>query len=902
VCICAAAAVAAAPVDDEGDTRTLQARDLNALKWRSIGPASMSGRVSAIALAPGNPKTYYVGYGTGGVWKTTNNGTTFTPVFDEEATSSIGSIAVCDAPPDWPGWADEDVEPEDRAEKGKAKIVWVGTGEGNGRNSSSWGNGVYRSTDGGGSFEHVGLAEAHDIPTLAVDPRNPDVCFVAALGHLWGPNPQRGVYRTTDGGETWRAVLQIDENTGACDVILDPNDPDTVYAAMYMRRRSPWSFQSGGPEGGIYRSQDGGNTWTKLTEGLPAQTGRIGLDVFRGDPRILVAVIESDAGGWIGSPFNNRLRGGGVFRSQDRGTTWQRLSDFNPRAFYFSRIRIDPEDDQHVYVLGWHLYVSEDGGRTLRAASTVPHVDYHAMAIDPDDTRHLLVGNDGGLYASWDRGRTWDFHDHFAVGQYYNVAVDMSDPYRVGGGLQDNGSWIGPSETLTEQTETYMGRKGAITNNDWRFVSGGDGFHVAFDPLDANIVYAESQGGEIVRIHLDTGETRTLRPEAKEGRPRFRFNWNAPFFISPHEPTTLYLGGNCVFKLTERGDRWRRISEDLSTRDVEKIMAVGSQAETGGTVVSLAESALQAGLLWAGTDDGRVHVTVNDGGTWTDVTPPQINGLYVSKIEPSHHERDTAYVAVDGHRSDVFEPILLMTTDAGGSWTSIAGDLPRTAPPDVVREDLVNPDVLYVGTEQAAYVTIDRGLHWVKLNGKSLPTVPVEDLVIHPREHDLVAGTHGRSIWILDDISPLSQLTPEIVRSAFHVFTPMPARPRYRLAYGGLWSDRKFIAANPPMGAVITYWIREYDDEDVGITITTAGDGEDDGGSGVMVRTLTGTNRPGFNRVVWDLQAEPELRLGNPDGLPEFQAAGRYTVTVSYGDHEQSTTVEVMPAPGATGD
>ncbi|MHC4218794.1 MAG: WD40/YVTN/BNR-like repeat-containing protein [Planctomycetota bacterium] len=389
---------------------------------------------------------------------------------------------------------------------------------------------------------------------------------------------------------------------------------------------------------------------------------------------------------------------------------------------------------------------------------------------------------------------------------------------------------------------------------------------------------------------------------SKEGQPRFRFNWNAPFFISPHEPTTLYLAGNYVFKLTERGDRWQRISDDLSTRDAEKIIAVGSQAETGGTVVSLAESAVQAGLLWAGTDDGLVHVTLDDGATWTDVTPPQVNGLYVSRIEPSHHDRDTVYVAVDGHRSDVFAPILLMSPDAGRTWTSIVGDLPQTAPPDVVREDLVNPDVLYVGTEQAAYVTIDRGDHWVKLNGKSLPTAPVEDLVIHPREHDLVAGTHGRSIWILDDISPLSQMTAEIVRSEFHVFAPPPARPRYHLEYGGLWSDRMFIAGNPPRGAVITYWIRDYADEEVQITVTAgSGDGDDTGGDGAVIREITGTNRPGFNRVVWDLQAKPEQRLGNPDNLPEFVPAGTYTVTVVYGDRSESTTVEVLAAPGGPG-
>ena len=510
------AVAAGAAFGQEPTERTLTAQDLEMLKWRSIGPANMSGRVAAIALAPGNPGTYYVGYATGGIFKTVNNGTTFSPVFDDQETASIGSIVVADAPADWPGWADieskrdTDEKTED-PDKPKAMIVWVGTGESNGRNSSSWGNGVYRSTDGGGSFEHLGLAESHDIPALAVDPRDPDVCYVAAQGHLWGANEERGVYKTIDGGTTWRGVLTIDADTGACDVVLDPLDPDTVYAAMYMRRRSPWSFQSGGPQGGIFRSTDGGDTWTKLTEGLPGQTGRIGLAIFPGDPRVLYAVVESDEGGWVGSPFTNRMRAGGVFRTDDRGETWVRTSDFNPRAFYFSRIRVDPADADRVYLLGWGLYVSDDGGKTFRAGSAkVAHVDFHAMVIDPDDTDHLLVGTDGGLYVSYDRGSTWDFHDHMAVGQFYNIAVDMSDPYRVGGGLQDNGTWIGPSQTITNVTEPHMGREGGITNHDWQFIWGGDGFHVAFDPTDPDIVYAESQGGWIGRVHLDSGIHRTL--------------------------------------------------------------------------------------------------------------------------------------------------------------------------------------------------------------------------------------------------------------------------------------------------------------------------------------------------------------------------------------------------------
>ena len=877
--------------------RALGPEDLAAISWRSVGPANMGGRLATIALAPGNAKTFFIGYATGGLWKTTNAGTTFTPVFDDQATSSIGSVAVADAGPDWSGWDDEfkkaDERPDDEAlvEQGKAKIVWVGTGEGNGRNSSSWGAGVYRSTDGGSEFTHLGLEETHDIPALAVDPRDPDTCYVAALGHLWGANKERGVYKTTDGGGTWEPILQIDENTGAIDVVIDPHDPDTVYAAMYARRRHKWSYQSGGPEGGVYRSIDAGRTWKKLTKGLPEQTGRIGLDVSRSAPGVVMAVIESDEGGAYGG-FANRSRFGGVFRSADSGDTWERVSDFAPRPFYFAKIRIDPTDDQRVYLLGWQMYLSEDGGNTFRAGvASVPHVDFHAMVIDPDDPEHLLIGTDGGLYVSFDKGKTWDFHNHMAVGEFYNIAVDDSDPYRIGGGLQDNGSWIGPSETIEQDKGSSMGRAGAITNAQWRMVWFGDGFHVAFDPTDPNIVYAEAQGGEIARTHLDTGEQYMIKPAAKEGEEAFRFNWNAPFIVSPHDPTTLYLGGNRVFRLTDRGDRWEAVSPDLTTRDPDIILTAGSSAETAGTIVSLAESPVAEGVIWAGSDDGLIHVTQDGGKTWRDVTPRVVDGRYVANIEASHHDADTAYVAIDGHRSDRFDVTLLVTDDAGRTWRSIAGDLPDGAPPKVVRDDPKNPDVLYVGTERAVYVTIDRGGRWVKLNTDSLPTVAVDDLKVQARVMDLVAGTHGRSAWVLDDISAISQLTPKIVASQFHVFDPTPGQPRRYLPFGGLWGDRMFLAKNPPMGAVIQCWIGEPSDKPVKVSIKNS--------AGVEVRSLSAAARRGINRIVWDLQADPKQRLGTPHPMTEFVPAGDYTAEVSYGDSSESVTLTVLPAPGA---
>jgi len=884
--------------------RRLTEDDLKSLSWRSIGPANMGGRVADIAAAPGNPKTFFVAFGTGGLWKTTNAGTTFSPVFDDKETSSIGAVAVVDAPPDWSGWAEEEAkaaaedsedkaggEKKDDADKAKAKIVWVGTGEGNGRNSSSWGHGVYVSTDGGGSFEHLGLGNTHDIPQLDVDPRNPDVCYVAAMGHLWGSGEDRGLYKTTDRGKTWQKILYVNDITGCCDVRVDPNHPDTVYAAMYTRQRRKWSFLSGSEEGGIFRSDDAGATWKKLADGLPAQTGRIGLDVYRKDPKIVYAFVESDLGGRSVSAWHNESKAGGIFRSEDRGETWKRVSKFSPRPFYFSRIRIDPNNDQRIYMPGWGLSVSDDGGENFRhGLAQIVHVDFHAMWIDPDDSDHLMIGTDGGLYVSRDKGATWDFHNHLAVGQFYNVAVDDGDPYRVGGGLQDNGSWIGPSESLRQTGSDTLGEPGnAITNADWEFINDGDGFHVAFDPLDPNIVYAESQGGELNRIHLDTGRTEKLIPAPKEGEPRYRFNWNAPFFISPHDPTSLYLGGNRVFKLANRGDQWTRISDDLSTQNLAQMVAVGSEAETFGTVVSLAESPLVAGMLWAGTDDGLIHLTTDDGASWTNVTPGTVGGRYIARIEPSHHERDTTYVAVDGHRSDDMDPLILMTTDAGTTWTDITGDLPKGASVQVVREDLLSSNVLYCGTERAAYVTIDRGTHWVKLNGKSLPTVAVDDLVMHPRERDIVAGTHGRSIYILDDASPLSQLTPDVLAKALHLFDIPDGKPRIYRPYGGLWSHRMFRAANKPMGARISYWVRHYTGDDVSVSITDKHDN--------TIRTLSGSNRPGINRVIWDLQLDPKDRGGTASGQTEFVPPGEYTVEISMGKSKGKKKLTVLPSP-----
>ena len=859
--------------------RPIVVSDLGSYSWRSVGPANMGGRVADIALAPQNSKTFFVAFGTGGLWKTVNRGTTFTPVFDAESTSSIGSVVVADAPENWKGWG-----PNDDKKSGKAKVVWVGTGEGNGRNSSSWGNGVYRSVDGGTSWKGLGLEDSKDIPSLAVDPRDPDVCYAACLGHLWGPNKMRGVYKTTDGGKSWHPQLQIDENTGACWVQIDPKNPNTIYAAMYSRRRTAWRFTSGGKEGGIYRSTDKGAHWTKLTKGLPTQTGRIGLDIYAKDPKTIFALVESDLGGGRGIDAANS-RQGGLFRSDDGGDSWSRINAMVPRAFYFCKVKVDPEDVKRVYMLGFNTFVSDDAGKSFRSGITDKmHGDWHALTIDPQDSEHLLAGSDGGMYQSWDRGATWDFMNSIAVGEFYNIALDNSKPYRIAGGLQDNESWYGPSSINFETGETPAGNTG-ITNMDWKAIPGGDGFHVAFDPTDSNVIYAESQGGSIGRYHVDLGVTKNIQPEVKEGQPRIRFNWNSPFLVSAHDPKSLYIGGNYVFKLTERGDNFQQISPDLTTHDPAKMETTGSNAETHCTVVALAESERQKGVLWSGSDDGLIHVTTDDGKEWKNVTPKSVRGWYIAGIEASHNNNETAYVAVDGHRSDHYDPLILMTTNLGGTWNDITGDLPKGASVRVVREDRFVPTTLYCGTETGIYVSFDRGRHWLKL-GSGLPTVGVHDIKQHPRDLDLVIATHGRSIYVLDDASAFTQLTPEIAAKPIAIFRPRTAKPRARGALDGLWGDKFFHSPNAPLTASIHYWLRERAEGSVSIKIEDA--------KGETMATLSGSDKAGINHVSWDMLLPANKRLPNRGDEASWVPGGKYKVTLTVGDRSESTEIEIL--------
>jgi photosystem II stability/assembly factor-like uncharacterized protein len=858
------AAPAASPVD---------ALALKAMKARSIGPAVMGGRVADIALDPKDPYTFYVALGTGGLMKTGDNGATFQGVFEKEAVAAVGAVAVAASDP---------------------KIVWVGSGEGNDRNSSSWGNGVYLSTDSGGTWTNVGLKGSKAIARIAVHPRDPKTAYVAAAGDLWRPGGERGLYKTSDGGATWKAVLTAPapygDRVGACEVTLDPVDPETVYAALYARRRTPWSFASGpaateGKDvGGIFKSTDGGATWRKLANGLPPATGRIGIDVSRKNPRIVYAVVQSLEGGTNDSA-GVRSRKGGVFRSDDGGESWTRTSPLNPRPFYFSQIRVDPENEQRIYVLGFALHVSEDGGRSFREDRFEKvHPDLHALAVDPRSPRRLLLGTDGGVYQSFNGGESWEHLSRIAAGEFYRITADDAVPYRVCGGLQDNQTWVGPSRTRT---------KDGIVNTDWIDLGGGDGFYCAFDAEDENLIYAESQEGFIQRTDLKSGEIRSLRPQPEEGQAGFRFHWNSPLIASRHNKGVLYLAGNRVFKLTGKGEDWTLISPDLTARDPDRIGASGSGAENYGVVYTLAESPLRAGLLWAGTDDGKLWVTEDDGGHWTDLTanlPAAAKGEWISRVEAGAHDPRVAYLAVDAHRGAGYKPLAWRTADGGRSWQDIASNLPPDGPVKVVREDVVNASLLFAGTEFGLFASLDRGGHWTRIG--ELPTVAVDDILVHPRDHDLVIATHGRSLYIIDDIRPLQELTPEVLAKDAYLFPPAPATAFVMLPGSADWAGKAvFRGENPPEGAQITYFVKTYTGEPVKIAISAAG-------GGPPVANLTGPGTPGLSRVTWDLKPSKDLLTDYGGEGQKPVRSGEYTVTLTYGKAKQEQKLRVETAAG----
>ncbi|MCS7016717.1 MAG: hypothetical protein NZM42_11450 [Gemmatales bacterium] len=754
---------------------------------RHLGPTAMSGRVTDLAVVESKPSTFYVASASGGLWKTVNNGITFECVFAGRPHASIGAVAVAPS---------------------NADVVWVGTGEANARNSVSWGNGVFVSTDAGKTWRHCGLVETRHIGRIVVDPRDPMVAYVAAMGRFWGWNPERGLFKTTDGGKTWHHVLRLDDETGVIDVMLDPKNPDTVYAAACRIRRD--AFGGGnpeimfGPKAGIYKSTDGGKTWKRLTRGLPeVQLGRIGLTIYRRDPRILYAVIPTEKTNIrqvAGQPAraNHDPTTGGIFVSRDGGESWTKVNDLCPRPFYFGQIRVDPNNDQRLYVLGIPLYVSDDGGKTFRSGAPRVHVDHHALWINPKDSDHLILGNDGGVYLSYDRGAHWEFLLNLPIAQFYAVGVDLRKPYWIYGGLQDNGSWGVPSATADVR---------GILMHDWIRVGGGDGFYCQPDPTDPATLFVEMQYGRLQRVNLATGAVANISPQAPKGQQPYRFNWNTPLLLSPHNPRIVYYGGNFLFRSLNRGDTWEVISPELT-------------ATPRGSLTTIAESPRRPGVLWTGSDDGRVCVSRDGGRTWTDVTA-KIPGLppagHVTRIEASHFEVGTVFLSVDRHRQEDYRPYLYMTTDFGETWRPLHDKLPAEGPIHVVRQSPRNRHLLFVGTEFGLFVSLDEGQTWQPL--EKLPPVAVHDLVIHPRDPELIIATHGRGIYVLD-IHALEQCTPEVLARPSWLFRPQPVVAHTPRLFQGLNGAKHFVGANPPNGATLAFYINEHPRTDIVLEVT----------------------------------------------------------------------------------
>ncbi len=797
------------------------------LKFRNIGPSGMSGRIDDFAVLERDPRIFYIAAATGGLWKTENNGVTLTPVFDSAGMVSIGDVSI---PTDDPN------------------LVWVGTGENNNRQSSSWGDGVYKSTNGGKSWKNMGLPDSKQIARIVIDPLDHEVVYVAALGDLWRSGGERGVYKTTDGGISWRRVLDAGPDAGGTDLIMDPSNNKVLYAATYQRRRASFGFNGGGSGSGLWKTADGGRTWTKLIKGIPeGPLGRIGIDIYRSNPNILYTRIE-------------HAKEGGVYRSDDAGMSWRKMGSTNGRPMYFGQIRVDPKNELRIYLPQTPLGVSDDGGKTFRfdGASRI-HVDHHAMWIDPNNSDHMMIGNDGGVSITYDKGAKWMWLPNLVAGQFYHVGYDMQTPFNVCGGLQDNQSWCGPSQVRVGD---------GITDADWWTIPGGDGFVNLIDPTNARIIYTESQEGSLSRFDKLTGENKGIQPVAPSSEKPYRWNWDSPMLISPYDPATLYAGGNKLFKSTDRGHSWKVISPDLTTgvdRDTLELMgmklkdvkiAKNDGVDNYATLFTIAESRKTPGLLYTGSDDGQLNVTKDGGATWTNVTSKISNApkwAYVSKVEPSKFAEGTVYATFDSHRTGDYGTYVYASADYGNSWKSIVGSLPKGEVVRTITEDQKNPDVLYLGTETGLWISLDRGKVWTRIRA-NLPTVPIYEITLHPRDNAMILATHGRGVWVLDRLSTFQEAAKAQASDA-HLYTTAPVYQRIPSGtrYYGSQGDMQFVGDNPPFGAPIAYWLKAKADS-ARIVIKD--------NSGIQVRELKGDAlkdglAAGMNTVVWDMQIEP---------------------------------------------
>ena len=805
---------------------------LKRVEWRSVGPANNAGRISVVTGVPGDPLTYYVAGANGSIIKTVNGGTTFKPIFDQQSAGSIGAIAVAPSDPN---------------------IVYVGTGEGNPRNNASVGDGMYKSVDGGEHWTHIGLEKSDKVARIVIDSRNPDIAYSCVLGREWGPSEERGVFRTTDGGTTWKKVLYIDPQTSCSDISADPANSNILYAGMYTYRRWAWHLESGAGNTAVYKSVNGGTTWERLSGadrllGLPRKAmDRIGVAVAPSDPNIVYVLSETKDEGEL-------------WRSDDAGKSWRTVNrdpNINFRPFYYADIRVDPKNPNRVFTLSGGLYFSEDGGANFRTIARDVHGDHQAMWIDPVDPRYILSGSDGGWQVSRDGGKNWDVVNTFAFTQFYHINYDMQTPYRVCGGLQDNGNWCGPSNSLSGQ---------GIRQPDWATVSGGDGFFTV-PVLDKPwLVFSDAQGGMLNITDTRSGVQKTIYPypnrvgsvgDAMIGH-KYRFNWNSPIALSPQNPGVVYFGGNVVFKSTDYGQSWTVISPDVTTNDPKKQQSSGGEivvdntaAEFHSSLLSIAPSTLDGNVIWTASDDGLVFVTRDGGKTWTksfDNVPGLKPNAWLATIEASHFDAGTAFVTADHHQDDDYAPYVYMTTDYGKTWKSIRGDLPdRAWWAHVVREDPRNRNLLYVGTEAGVWMSWNRGTNWVSMRG-DLPVVPVRDMQIHPRDNDLLLATHGRGLYIMDDLTPVQKLA-DVMANEAELFDVRSAIRWNMWSRDGNLGQRSYKGENPANGATISYYLKAQPTDEVNIEVTDA--------AGKLVRRFKRVpDEAGVSRITWDLRYE----------------------------------------------
>ena len=880
---------------------------LKSFTCRNLGPHRVGARISDIAVPESPPKehlyTFYVATWSGGLWKTTNNGTTFEPVFDGQSRLAIGDVALAPSNPD---------------------IVWVGTGDAFCSRSSYAGDGVYKSLDGGKTWKNMGLKDSHHIARIVIHPKNPDVVYVAAMGHLFTDNQERGVFKTTNGGQTWEKVLYVNEKVGVIDLAMNPARPEILYAATYDKQRLPWMYINGGPESGIYKTADAGKTWARLGEGLPGgRIGRIGLDLCLNNPDIVCAVVENanmrpptkkeiEQDQARGLQPRDRMIGGELYRTENGGKMWAKMNSAEDNVsskgpYYFSQIRVDPNNGKNIFVTGVSLANSTDGGRTWNDLDWPPKRlfakmfgDVRTLWIDSQNSDRVILGSDGGIFISYDGGKTSDHYYNLPLGEVYAVGVDMEDPYNIYAGLQDHELWKGPSNSADGRGVTLL---------DWAAVGNGDGMFAQVDPNDSRWLYTTMQYGGHFRVDQKLGYRTSIQPTRERGKPPYRFIWCTPLHLSPHNSSILYTGGQVLLRSLDRGDHWQEISPDLSTNDTSKIFPSSEGGIPGGipffAISSISESPVTPGIIWVGTSDGKVHVTKDNGATWTDLTPKITaaggrEDCYVSRVRASYYKEGTAYVAKNGYRNDDFRPFIYKTEDFGATWTSLAGNLPNE-PVNVICEDAKNPNLLFLGNDTGIFVSISGGKNWVKMNN-NMPNVAVHDLLVHPRESDLIFGSYGRGIF-MTNIAPLQEMNESMLAEDIHLFGIKPKAQRVTWAFGAndyLFGDRHIVTPNEPNGIVINYYLKNKAADKVKLTVTDP--------YGKELASFNGPTNAGINTLIWDMRPAGPRREGpgpgaglgarSRDVLSQWVPPGEYVVVLEIGDKKFTQKAQITKTIG----